>query len=329
VARKSARVFLILGPDSYLAEEALERVLQGALGDERGDAVQVLRGDECTWSRVLDAARTRSLFAPRRAVVVRGADALKGPEDELGAYLADPNPDVTLVLLAAKPDRRRTAWKTLQGGAETIAAEPLKGARLRARVDEELRRRRLPLDAEAAGDLVERVGQDLRRLMGELDKLEAFAQGQQRLSSADVAAVLGKGFARPYWLLGDALAERRPGEALDLALRLLDDGEEAPLLIGAVYQSLRRVRALRELREARASREEKLAVLPGNMAFKLPDLERAAERWSEAELVKAQSALRKADRRVKSGGDASVALAAAIAEACPKPAGVRPSRPGR
>ncbi len=329
MAKKAARVFLILGPDSYLAEEALERLLVEHVGAERGEAVQVLRGDECSWSRVLDSARMRSLFAERRVVVVRNADALKGAEDELAGYLADPNPDVSLVFLAAKPDRRRSAWKTLQAGAQTIAAEPLKGARLKARVAEELQRRRLPLDADAANELVERVGQDLRRLMGELDKLEAFGQGQKRLSAADVAAVLGKGFARPFWLLGDAIAERRTGEALELALGLLDDGEEPPMLIGAVYQALRRIRALRALKDARASREEKLALLPKTMAFKLPDLERAAERWTEPELLRAQGALRKADRRVKSGGTASVALAAAIAEACPKAGGARPSRPAR
>ncbi len=42
----------------------------------------MLRGDEVGWAGVLDAARTRSLFAPRRAVVVRGADALAVDEGE-------------------------------------------------------------------------------------------------------------------------------------------------------------------------------------------------------------------------------------------------------
>ncbi len=325
----AARVVAILGPDSYLAEEALESVLREALGHERSEALQVLRGEESTWARVLDAARARSLFAERRAVVVRGADALKGPEDELRAYLQDPSPDVTLVFLAVKPDRRRTAWKLLLEAAQTIPAEPLKGARLRARVADELRRRKLPLDPEAASELIERVGQDLRRLMGELDKLEAFAQGRKVLTAEDVAAVLGRGFTRPMWLLGDAVAERRAGEALDVALGLLEDGEEAPMLLGAVYQSLRRIAAIKALREARASREERLALLPRNMAFKLPDLERAAEGWTEPELLRARQALRAADRSVKTGGAASVALAAAIAEACPKRVGARTARPGR
>jgi len=328
-ARRATRVHAIVGPDSFLAEEALAAILATAVGADRGEAVQTLRGDENTWSRVLDAARTRSLFASRRVVVVRNAEALKGPEEGLAEYLEDPNPDVGLVFMAGRPDKRRTAWKTLLAGAETISAEPLKGARLRSRVNEELRRRQLPLDPDAGNELVERVGQDLRRLMGELDKLEAFAVGHKRLSAQDVAAVLGRGFARPFWLLGDAVAERRTGQALELVASLLDDGEEAPMLLGAVYQSLRRVRGLRALREARASREDKLAWLPKTMAFKLPDLERAAERWSEAELVRAQAALRKADRRVKTGASAAVALAAAILEACSKKTGARPSPPAR
>ncbi|HET7290892.1 MAG TPA: DNA polymerase III subunit delta [Vicinamibacteria bacterium] len=326
---RGARVFAILGADSYLAEEALESLLREALGEEREAALQVLRGDETTWARVLDAARARSLFAAKRAVVVRGAEALKGPEDELAAYLEDPNPDATLVFMAAKPDRRRTAWRTLLQAAETIPAEPLKGASLRARVKDELRRRRLPMEPEAAAELVERVGQDLRRLMGELDKLEAFAAGGKGLTAEDVAAVLGRGFARPFWLLGDALAERRTGDALGLALGLLEDGEEAPLLVGGAYQALRRLWGLKALRASRASREEKLQLLPKNQAFKLPDLERSAEAWTESELLEGRRALRTADRRVKVGGNPSVALAAAIAEACPKAGGARTARSGR
>jgi len=77
----------VVGSDSYLAEQALESLLQAAVGDERADAVQVFRGDETTWPRVLEAARTGSLFATRRAVVVRNADAIKGEGEEVEGYL--------------------------------------------------------------------------------------------------------------------------------------------------------------------------------------------------------------------------------------------------
>ncbi|HJS57064.1 MAG TPA: hypothetical protein VKA01_03085, partial [Vicinamibacteria bacterium] len=59
-----------------------------------------------------------------------------------------------------------------------------------------------------------------------------------------------------------------------------------------------------------------------------PDVERAAERWTEADLVAARRALLAADRSVKTGGSAAVALAAALAQAGPR-ASARTARPGR
>lgn len=311
-------MFAIVGPDTFLAEEALERLLGAAIGSDRQESLQIVRGEEQSWSRVLDAARTHSLFAPRRAVVVRGAEGLKGPDDDLAAYLADPTPGVALVFMAVKPDKRRTAWKTLLAKAEVVPAEPLKGQRLRARVADELKRRQLRIEPQGVEEIIERVGQDLRRLMGELDKLEAFGEGQKQLSAEDVAAVLGRGFARPFYLLGDAFAERRGADVLALTQELMEDGEEAVKILGAMHRSVRQLRAVRALKAQGGSREAMAARigLPPNMLFKLASITEAAGRWTDAELEATVSALGRADRRVKTGAAASVALTEAVAEAC-------------
>src|SRR6185295_13452096 len=149
------------GADSYLAEEALESLIAAAVGPDRADALQVFRGDETNWTRVVEAARTGSLFATRRAVVVRNADALKGDGDEMVAYIEDPSPDAALILVAVKPDKRKTVWKRLMEAAEVVPVEPLKGRALRARVVERVRQRKLPLRDDGLEELLERVGQDL------------------------------------------------------------------------------------------------------------------------------------------------------------------------
>jgi DNA polymerase-3 subunit delta len=320
------------GFDSFLAEEALEAVLAKAVGAERAEAVQVLRGDETNWNRVLDAARMGSLFATRRAVVVRGADALKGDADGLDGYLGDPTPGVALILVASKPDKRRTAWKRVFEKARIVKAEPLKGAALRARVAAEIRRRPLAISDEGVEELLERVGQELRRLIGELEKLEAFGlQGGRPLSAEDVAAVLGRGLAQPLFKLGDAIMARRPAEALELAEGLLEDGEDAVKLLGTLHRSLRQVRGALALRLARASREEMVGrlKLPPNMAFKLQGIADASKLWSEAELASALRALAVADRRIKTGADPRVALAAAVVSACGGGEARTSPRPGR
>lgn len=301
--------------DSYLAEAALERILEQAIGSERGDALQLFRGEDASWAQVLDAARTRSLFAQRKAIVVRQAEALRGEDEGVLAYLEDPTPGVTLVLVAAKADKRKTLWKRLLESVPVTLAEPLRGARLKGYVAEELRRRKLLLAEDALVALVERVGADLRRLIGEIDKLQAYAEGG-RLSADAVAQVLGRGFARPLYELGDAFCARRSGMALALVEQALDDGEAPLRVLATLHRGLRELRKARALEARRAPRDQMVAALAlGNRAFKLGELLASARRWEERSLRVATAALERADRAIKTGGEARSALCAVVAEA--------------
>ena len=124
-------------------------------------------------------------------------------------------------------------------------------------MSEQLRRRGLRLAQDAVEELIDRVGQDLRRLMGEIDKLEAFAGGAKAtLTADDVAAVLGRGMARPLYRLSDAIAAREPATALAVAQELIEDGEEGPLILGTLHRSLRQLRAAIALRDARVPRDQ-------------------------------------------------------------------------
>jgi DNA polymerase-3 subunit delta len=308
------------GFDSVRAEEELASILAAFLGGHASDAsaIETLRGDETTWTRVLDSARTPSLFSPRRAVVVRGAEALKGDAQGLDGYLDDPNPDVAVVLVAAKPDGRRVAWKAILAKARVVKAEPLKGSALRRYVSQELKRRNLPLREDALDELLERVGQDLRRLLGEIDKLEAFWDGHGPLSAETVAAVSGRGLAQPLYRLGDALVARRAHEVLSLAEELLAEGEAGPLVLGTLYRSLRQVRGVKALGGSRTSRQEiasRLRIPP----FKMDDVLAASRRWPDADLRRALQAFGRADRQMKLGRDPRVVLCAAVIEACGHP----------
>ena len=323
----------MVGSDSYLAEQALESLLQAAVGDERADAVQVLRGDETTWPRILEAARTGSLFATRRAVVVRNADAIKGEGEEVEGYLDDPSPGTALILMAVKFDKRKKPWKAVLDRAQAVAVAPLKGGALKGRVRDEVRRRKLSLAEGALEELIETVGQDLRRLMGELDKLEAFATGRKEpLSADDVSAVLGRALGQPIYLMSDALGERKPVVVLAQLEKLLDEGEPALKLLGALHRALRQVRAARAMNAARVPpRAIAQKLLPPPVAFKVDALLAASRQWTDEDLKAALVALDRADRGIKNGGDARAALSVAVVEACGRTdPGIRPgARPSR
>jgi DNA polymerase-3 subunit delta len=324
---KAAGVHLIAGPDPRLAEEALEELVTAVLGERRDHGLELLRGDETTWARVVDVSRTGSLFAERRAVVVRNADALKGDGDEMAAYLDDPTPELTLVIMAAKPDRRRAVWKALSDRATVHSAEPLKGRQLRAYVTDQVRKRGLRLADDGLQELLERVGQDLQRLTGELDKLEAYAQGQRAALGADeVASLLGRGQSPPLYKLGDALAARRPAETLQLLQEILEAGEPGLLVMSALHRALRNARGVLALVNRRVPRDE-VAKRLGNLAWKVDQVVASARRWTDDDLRAALSALDQADRKMKTGAEPLSVLAAAVAEACRGVGLARTARP--
>jgi len=294
----------------------IEKLLAEAIGADRSDGLQVFRGDEATWNQVLDAARMRSLFASAKAVLVRHAEGLKGEDEGLAGYLADPTPGVTLIFVCAKPDKRKSAWKKVFEAAAVTLAEPLKGQALKAYVTSELKRRAFVLPAEAVEELILRVGADLRRLMGEIEKLEAYGDGR-RLGAEDVAAVLGKSFGPPLWKLSDAFGERNARPTLENLERALDDGEAPLRLMAVLHRALRQVRAARGLQDERAPRSAMLTALGlrGPMEFKLDGLLRAARAWDEKSLVRATAALDRADRALKTSAEPQATLIAAVAEA--------------
>jgi DNA polymerase III delta subunit len=366
--KHAAPVQAIVGEDSYLAEQALERVLAAAVGEDRQDAVQVFQGDERKWEDVLSAARTGSLFVSRRAIVVRRADRFvqdrkKGEEDgeegsddsgsdravsargrtrradgkgvetratgeshPLLAYLGDPNPDVTLVLLLSKPDKRRLPWsrffKALPKEAVHNAASPNTSG-VRSFVAAEVRRRGIDCEPGVVEVLAAEVGRDLRRVITELDKLEAWTGGGRRLTEEDVDAVLGQGLAKPLYQLADALWSRDRAAGVALVAGLLEgrSGSDATGVafktLATFYRTLRQVRAATAMLAARGSRAEiAQALLPANMQWKADALLDAARRWSEADLRRAMRVLGRTDRRMKRGADAATALVAAVAESC-------------
>ena len=316
MARQRAEgVVVVVGIDSYLAEEATERLLTKVVGANRQDAVEVLHGDEATWTRVADAARSPSLFVPVKAVVVRNAETLRGPDDEMRRLLDAPPSGGLLVLVAAKPDGRRSIWKRLLAEAVVVRVDPLKGRALRSYVAEQVRQRGLALAPESIDELVERVGQSLRRLVGELDKLAAFTRGRNAPTAEDVDLILGRGIARPTFRLGDAFMARQTVKALELTEELIGEGEAGVYLLGVLYRAVRTMRAVRALRGGRQTAAE-IAARVGAPPFKGPELLECSGKWSSADVQRAMAALVRADRALKSGADARATLTAAVVAAC-------------
>jgi len=163
-------VVLVLGPERFLAREAVERVL----GEHPDFEVTRYDGEETLASLVLDDVRTPTLFGGGRAVVVDNAGKmLREALEVFATYAARPTPGALLVLAANGLDGRLKGAKQLREVAEVIECQPKKPWELAKWIRERARDvYGLNAGEAAAGSLRRLIGEDLGLLDAALTRLK-------------------------------------------------------------------------------------------------------------------------------------------------------------
>jgi DNA polymerase-3 subunit delta len=229
-------VVVLHGSEWFLKRECLHHLSRKVLdGDEVG--LTRLPGGTVALADLLDELATRSMWSPRRLVVVEEADAfVKNHRAALEEYADHPVRSSVLVLDAASwPSNTRLAAKVAKTGLE-LACTPLKPAEAANWIrDHALRAYGKTIAREAAGVLIELVGIELGLLDQELAKLASYVGAAPAISVEAVRTVVGGWRAETTWTMIDAVLEGRSGEALALLDKLLHSGEPAMKLLGGIH----------------------------------------------------------------------------------------------
>jgi len=316
---------LLHGGDDQILDDGLGLVTGGLFVDasERALGREVLEGDAVSIETVVRSAMTLPFMTKRRLIVVRRAQALsaKGAE-ALTAYARDPNPTTCLLLLAdesllASRERRSDHWLLGALPSAAVVTLPLrKGRALEEWLKQRAAAEGLTVGDEAARLLVQWVGEDGARLLGEARKA-ALVGGPEhrRVGVSEVTAVVGEHRVSDVFELTRAVERRDLGQALATLDRLLAT-EEPVFLLALLTRNVRVALTVRDLAAdgqtadqiARAVRPTPAPVVQAIMArvsgVAGDALPRLLVRCGEAEW------------RCKSGGQPRAELTALVAELC-------------
>lgn len=251
-----ARVYLFSGTDDYQRQIIVRRVVAKLVPDaERDTRLTVFDGATVTGPQ-LAAELESSGFSfddePQRVVLVRDAPffaAGRPPEDEvlkrrLEAGLLD---DVVIVFdVRGNLDKRLGFTKLVQGLGVCLDFPALEGeSEVQSFLQSRLRRAGKSMARNAVAELIARCGSEARQLTSEIDKLIAYVGDRSEIDLDDVKAMVAATAELSVFELVDAVAERRPREALQ-QLELMLDQQAAPMMILAML-----IRQFRFLLQAR------------------------------------------------------------------------------
>jgi DNA polymerase-3 subunit delta len=294
-------VYLLWGEDAFLLREAAFELL-GDLRPTEVDAAEWQGGETA------DLA-TPSLFGERRALMVSNAKAL--PEDgvrELGRYLAVPDPDAPLIVLAVVGERAKApaALIKLVKDVGTVTEVKIQRKELAAWVLRRAKAKELDLAPDGAAALIETLGEEPGALDQALDQL-ASAFGGQRVTR-DIVAGQFRGLGEQHvWDLCDkAFAKDLPGAMRSLRT-LLASGEAGLLILGSITARLRDLVRIKALPE-RMSQTDAARAAGLRFDWQVRRYREQARRFSAEELAEIHEVIAWADRALKSGATDDVVL---------------------
>ncbi|OGL29125.1 MAG: DNA polymerase III subunit delta [Candidatus Rokubacteria bacterium RIFCSPLOWO2_12_FULL_73_47] len=317
-------VALLHGPDVQLLDDALAAVTRRLFPDPgtRATGREVFDGEEASVDAIVQAAQTLPFMTATRLVAVRRAWALP-PRDAAGlaAYARAPNPTSCLLLLsetslAAGRERRTEHW--LLGAvpaAATVALPAREGRTLEGWLRQRAAAEGLTVSEEAARLLVEWVGDDPARLLGEVRKASLAGGPEGRtLGVREVTAVVGEQRLAGVFDLTRAVGRRDAGAALRTLDRLLAT-EEPMRLLALLTGETRTAWSIAALR-ARGQSTEQIARTLRRPPAVVEAVGRAAAALPAAALARRLRRCWEVEDRLKSGGEARAEMTALVADLC-------------
>ena len=158
----------------------------------------------------------------------------------------------------------------------------------------------LAISPAAVALLAELVGNDLRTLSQELEKLGIYAEGRQ-IEEEDVRELVSTAREASVLAMVDAVVEGRAGQAVRLLEQLRDEGASSISALNMITRQYRNLILAKELTAARLTPQEIGQRLGIRSDFALRKVMEQSRRYSMPQLESAFARLLEADAAIKHG----------------------------
>jgi len=264
-------LYVIAGEERFLRDQAVAAIREAALGG----GVPAFNEDrfqagEVDIDKVLAAARTVPMMAPKRFVLVRGVerwdsardsesgddDGKVSPLDKLATYATAPIDSTCVVLVAEKIDGRRKLMTLAKKQGFLVACETLDTRALVDWIEDRVRAKGHPMDRDVAELLSAIAGPELAYVNDAIERLSLFAGDKAPIDEAAVAECVARVRTADTWALVDAVGKRDLGDAFRILADVYDPRDRGLPLLGALAWSIRQLAKYQAASAGGASADE-------------------------------------------------------------------------
>ena len=186
-------VYWLEGEEEYYIDQVMTFAEMHLLpAEETSFNLTVFYGRDADWAEVINACRRYPMIAEKQVVLLKEAQHMKDI-DKLESYIASPlNTTVFVVGYKAKGvDKRTKLYKTLQTHAEVLTTKKIPEGKMQEWIIEMAKTKGYELQPKSAALLEEHIGNDLNRIVNEIDKLSVNLQLKKTIDEDDIEKYIG------------------------------------------------------------------------------------------------------------------------------------------
>jgi DNA polymerase-3 subunit delta len=265
--REFAPIYLLFGAETYLRDLATKAITDLVLKDsslrEFNETEYSL--NDSPVSHALASAEQLPMISSRRVVKISNVivsatvtkDNLREDDEEiLVSYLNRPSETSVVIFIADELDKRRKISKLLLEKSVAVEFPALEDTELISWAKNKLKEIKANADERALRHLVGLVGNNVRRLSGEIDKLAVAALPDNLITFDLVESLVPNSRELSNFELTDYLLSKNKSRALQILKKILDDGAEPLMLLGLIASNFRRLLMSKELMRQGVERRE-------------------------------------------------------------------------
>lgn len=309
---KLAPFYLFYGAEQFSLEKVLDKIRNDFIPASARDFNQEIfyAGEKTDPAEIINRARSLPFLTGNRLIIVRRTENFStGELETFLPYLEKPVDTTCLIFLATKTDFRKSFYKKIKEKGRAVHFTKLRENQVVPWIRGVARELGLKIDGQASAYLHQIVGNSLRDLYAELEKLNLRYGGEM------VGVEQVKGLAihsRIYTIfeLMNKVSEKNCHESLAVLNRFLEeeDKKDAPLrILGMLNRQIRIMWQTKSIL-TKGGQIREVAKKLGLPDFSAREFVKHAPYWSIEELERGLDLLYKADGLLKSGSRAKPVL---------------------
>ena len=300
-----APYYLFHGPEEFRLEKVLDKVRSDFVpAAARALNVEVFYGGEkIDSSEIIYRARSLPFLASNRLIIIRRTEKFRAGDLEMFLpYLEEPVETTCLIFVSSKADFRMSFYKRIRSLGRAVNFTNLSERQVVPWIKRTAGEMGLKIDGEACAYLYQIVGNNLRELFAELEKLR-LRYGEEAMGVKQVRELALHTRIYTIFELMKSISERKCAESLRILNRFLEEEDKigAPLkILGMLNRQFRLLWQTKHILSKGGSKAdvERTLGLPG---FSAKEFVAQSQVWSVEELEKGLGLLYQTDGLLKSG----------------------------